>query len=404
MSPGSFPRSIRLLAVALALAGLGACDAEQDLTRPAAASRVSAATAAPTPLVTVSAGPSAVEFWPFLGTDFSGAPQDPINLLFAGQSDPRALRAALLMLDGDRTAFGFPDVFPFNCTWRDAIGDVETAFATGAGWLGATVQVACGDYGPVRFHLRLADAGVWTLANGHFEVLIPGTTEHQVLSWKLAEQLVMVDLLRTGLLDPSLPLFSTDQINPAPFRDIPAVIYNGLPLELRGAIGGPLADVADAMPIGTDGHATVLNVAGQVDGQPGVARQDFVIDFNQVIPKPVCTSGPFDFIHVQGPVRLRQQVVLTPSGDYASNFHADGHLDITPVNPLTDPPTPIGETYRALVVERHTGIMTDDVSLTSSVQLRILIPPSAPFHGRLQVNLQVGPGGSSRSVLSLTCN
>jgi len=343
-------------------------------------------------------------FWPFLGTSLSGAPQDPINLLFAGQSDPRAIRAALLMLDGNRTAFGFPNAFPFNCTWQDAIGDVEIAYATGAGWLGAAVQLACGGYGPLRFHLRLADAGAWTLANGHFELLIPGTTEHQVLSWELAEQLVMVDLLRTGLLDPSLPLFPTDQINPAPFRDIPAVIYNGLPLELRGAIGGPLGDVTDAVPIGTDGHAMVLNVAGQGDGKSDVARQDFVIAFNQVIPKPFCASGSFDYLYVQGPVRLRQQVVLTPAGQYVSQFHADGHLDITPVNPLTDPPTPIGNTYRALVVERHTGIITDDVTLTSSFQLRILIPPSAPFRGRLQVNLQVGPGGSIRSELSLSCN
>lgn len=76
----------------------------------------------PSPLVTVNLGASSLEFWPFTGNDFSGTPQDPINLLFAGESDPRALRAALLFLDGDRTAFGFPNVFPFNCTWIDAIG------------------------------------------------------------------------------------------------------------------------------------------------------------------------------------------------------------------------------------------------------------------------------------------
>lgn len=384
---------------------LGACQDARDPAGVAAAAVATTSTATtPAPLVSVTAPFGAISFWPFLGTDFSGTAQDPINLLFAGQHDPRAIRAALFMLDGDRTAFGFPDAFPFNCTWQDAIGDVETAYADGAGWLGTAVQLACGDYGPLRFHLRLADAGRWTLANAHFELLIPGTTEHQVLSWELAEQLVMVDMLRSGLLDPAIPIMPTDQINPAPFREIPALIYNGIPVELRAAIGGPLGDVSAAVPIGTDGHAVAFNVAGVVDGTPGVARQDFTIQFSQVIPKPFCATGPFDYVFVQGPVHLRQQVVLTPSGNYSSSFTADGHLDVTPVNPLTDPPTPIGETYRALVNEHHRSVVTDDVTLTSSFQLRILLPPGAPMHGRLQVDLQVGPGGSSRSQARISCN
>ena len=34
----------------------------------------------------------------------------------------------------------------------------------------------------------------------HFEVLIPGTTDHQVLSWIVARDLVVGDLMRSGLL------------------------------------------------------------------------------------------------------------------------------------------------------------------------------------------------------------
>ena len=62
----------------------------------------------------------------------------------------------------------------------------------------------CGTYGPIRFHLRLVKLGALTIGNAHFEVLIPGTTDHQVLSWELAEQLVTYDLARTGLSAPLL--------------------------------------------------------------------------------------------------------------------------------------------------------------------------------------------------------
>ena len=67
----------------------------------------------PTDLVSV---PEAGVFWPYTGRDYSGSPTDPINLVFLGDADPRLIRQALLALDGNRTAFGFPDAFPFNCT------------------------------------------------------------------------------------------------------------------------------------------------------------------------------------------------------------------------------------------------------------------------------------------------
>lgn len=357
----------------------------------------------PSPLVVVNFGGSSLTFWPFAGNDFSGLPQDPINLIFVGKSEPGDLRAALLSLDGNRTAYGFPDVFPFNCTWTDATGGIQTGYAELEGWVGGAIQLACGLYEQARFHLRFFRTGEWTLAAVHFEVLIPGTTEHQVLSWELAEQLVVVDFLRSGLLDPSLPLMPTEQINPSPFREIPAVIYNGLPVELRAAIGGPLGNVTDPVPIKTDGKATLLNLAGSVPRSPGVFQQEFVINFNQVIPKPFCASGPYDFLYVQGPVKLSQKVVVTPSGNYISQFHATGHLDLTPVDPRTNPPTPVGETYRAIVNEHHKGIVTDEVTLASSFQMQIEIPPNGPFHGQLIVNLNVGPGGSNHYSLDVKC-
>lgn len=360
----------------------------------AAISPAANALAAPSPLVTITAGGSSFDVWPYTGNDFSGQPADPINLVFAGSADPRALRAALLMLDGDRTAFGLPDAYPFNCTWHDVPeGDAQTTYGP-AGWVGSAIQLACGDYGPIRFHVRFFDVGGLTLGGAHFDLQIPGTPQHQVISWEVPEQLVALDFARTGLLGAAPAL--TDVINDEPtYGEIPALIYNGMPADLRALVGGP--------QIPSDGRATLLTLAGSVDGQPLVARQRFVVGFDQVLPNPNCPSGPLDYLLVQGPVTFTQQVVFTRSGNYVSHFDLLGHLDLTPVNPLTDPPTPIGDTYRALLRQHHKGVLTDNVTLVSSFSMQLEIPQKGPFRGRLFVRLNVGPGGASFAELSLRC-
>ena len=89
---------------------------------------------------------------------------------------------------------------PFTLTWKDCIGDVQSGYADEFGWTGGVVQVGLGDYESPRFHMRLFKVGNWTVANAHFEILIPGTADHQVLSWELAEQRVIADIMRTGQL------------------------------------------------------------------------------------------------------------------------------------------------------------------------------------------------------------
>lgn len=366
---------------------------------PSAAALTKSTANVPSPLVNVTVGANTLEFWPYTGVDYSGTPQDPMNLIFVEQGDPRALRDILMSLDGDRTAFGLPNVPPFNFTWADGIGGVQTTYAEPEGWTGSAIQLTAGPYGPIRFHLRLLDAGDYVLGGAHFEVLIPGTTDHQVLSWELAEQLIVVDFIRSGLL--AAPPQQTGFINEAPYKEIPAIIYNGLPVELRAAIGGPLGDVSSPVPIGTDGRATILSLAGSVLGESGVTPEEFTINFAQVIPKPFCASGPYDFLLVQGPVQLRQQVNSTPSGNLISQLHAIGHLDLTPWNPLTNEPS--GETYRAVVNEHHKGIITDRVTQASSFQMFIEIPSAGPFRGRLSVKLSVGPGQSNHYKLEANC-
>jgi hypothetical protein len=361
----------------------------------------------PSPLVAV-AGESV---WPFTGSDFAGTRVDPINLAFTGWTDPRDLRAALLMLDGDRSVFtGHPDLGVFagiDCTWKDAMGDAQTAYSASSGWVGSSIQLECGDYDPVRLHLRLFDVGDVTLGGAHFEILVSGTTNHQVVSWEFAEGLLVADIIRTGI---GGPVGSSGPINPVPYRSIPGVIYNSLPDELKLLVlasgGVPDWPVPGDVGIGTNGAATILYMAAAVDGLPEVARQSLVIEFDQVIPKPFCASSPYDYLYVNGPVTLRQHVVVTASGNYHSQFHAVGMLDLQPlmVDLSTGDLVPSGEPYRAHVNEHVKGILTDRVSLASQFVLRAEIPRKGPFRGSLQTTLNVAPGNGSHHNLTVRCD
>ena len=351
----------------------------------------------PSPLVTYDN----LEFWPYTGNDFSGTPSDPINVILTGNADPRMVRAALMFLDGDRTAWGFPAEFPFNVTWQDAIGGIQTTYSSNSSWVGSPIQMEGGDYQQMRFHIRFFDMGEATLVGSHLEFLIPNTTEHQVISWEIPEQLLVVDLLRSGLVDPVSYPPPTILINDYPwFREIPAMIWAGMPPELQFLVGSSPDPTTGNVPLPSDGYATVLHLNGNVNGIPQIATQEFTIDFDAVIPKPICASSPYDLIYVQGPVTLRQKVIYTPSGNFISQFHAQGRLDLTPVDVSYQP---IGNTYQAIVNEHYRGIVTHQVNMASSFQMQIEVPPSGPFRGQLLVHLNVGPGNSSQYSLEVKC-
>jgi hypothetical protein len=356
----------------------------------------------PAPLETITTQVGDLTLWPYTGTDVIGTRSDPINLVLVGETDLRALRAALMFLDGDRSAFKFPATFPFDCTWTDAIGNAQTAYTPASGWSGSAVQLECGSYETIRFHLRLFDAGPYALANAHFETIIPGTTDHQVLSWELAEQLVVADFVRTGLLDQVSPVLLSCPISPSPFREIPPIIYNGLPPGLQALTSGPSGPVSEPVPLVTDGQATILNVAGAAVVEHGVVRQELTIDFDQVIPKPFCASGPGYYLYVNGPVDLVQVVRVTPGG-LQSLFRAAGTLALTPVDPSISPPAPVGETYKAQVRQRGSSSVSDEGTLVSDWGLQLELPPEGPYRGKLVTRLHVGPGSSQFSELTIEC-
>ncbi len=320
----------------------------------------------PAGLVTVPIGGAPLTFWPYTGGSFDGTPSDPINLIFTGDADPARIRAALMALDGDRTAFGFPPVSPFNERWADAIGDVQTTFADEPGWLGSVIQLRLGQYEPLRVHLRLFGPGAteaegsdasWTLGGAHFEALIPGTADHQVLSWTIARQVVMVDLIRSGLLT-AVPPAMTNPISASPsFRDIPAVIYNGLPPELKGLIGGPQGPVSEAVPLESDGRAAILAMSGTPAAAAGSWTQRFSLAYGQVVPKPLCSDGPYDWVYVAGPVEFEKTATVDADGRYQANARVSGRLTVTPVDITQNPPVPVGASFDATVSDQQEGYL-----------------------------------------------
>jgi hypothetical protein len=395
--------SAAILCAGLTMAGCGpsAGLAPDNGQTPSDAKMTYGTAVVPTPLVTVNAGKQRLLFWPYTGADFAGQPQDPINLIFFGQVDPRDLRTALMSLDGNRAAQGFPSTPPFNARWEDAIGDVQTAFVAPAQWLGGPIQLQCGSYQGPRFHIRMFKMGLWTVANAHFEALIPGTTDHQVLSWELAEQLVVADLMRSGLLDPVAPVTSTAAINQSPFKAIPATIYNQMPAELRSLIGGPMGNVSQDVPLATDGRASLLRVASRLPYVVGKATQEFTLMSDQVIPKPFCASGPEEYLSVTGPVRFIQTVSLSQSGNFTMDFQAEGDLSATPVDPLTG--QSLGATMPTSVRQTHTGDMTDKQWSAASVRLQYLGKPADENSGRLYIRLRLASEGNNVLESSTRC-
>lgn len=335
-------------------------------------------TEVPGELVPISFSGNELTLWPYTGSDFSGEGIDPINLVFVGKASPAQIRAALMSLDGDRTAFGLPPVPPFNGTWSDANGGVQTAYSDGdEGWIGSVIQLQLGSYGPVRFHLRLfrtgeafGSNGEWTLGGAHFEVLIPGTADHQVLSWERAEEIVKVDLIRSGLLDATSPHSSTGSINQAPsFRVIPAPIYNGLPEAIKAYIGGPPGLVSNPVPILTNGEATILNVGATVPIAADTFSEALTLTYQQVIPKPFCMDGPFDWVLIQGPVDLQKTVFVDHQGGYNYSSRIEGHLTVTPVDITVSPPAPIGPSFDAVVSDAQDGSLSESAeSVMASIK------------------------------------
>jgi hypothetical protein len=357
----------------------------------------------PSGLTTIDVLGQQLTLWPYIGENLLGEPHDPVNLIFIGQADPRDLRQALLALDGDRTAYGFPNDFPFNCTWRDCMGDIQGAYGDPNGWVGNAIQLDCGEFQMVRFHLRFFKAGNYTIGNCHFEFLIPGTHEHQVLNWELAEQLVTADFMRSGLLDEDYPVIPVPGFNDSPWGEIPVMIYNALPPELRALAGGPPGDVEEPVPMQNDGTVTVLNLANKLDWIPCQDNLSLTLQFDMVIPKPFCSGGIYQYLYAQGPIELGQTVRFSRDGRYSSRFSATGTLNLTPVDPSTDPPTPLGETYQAEISQRQFAWLNHQTTFARTQLSQVEVPDNGPYQGSLYTEMQIGPFDNNHYTMEIQC-
>jgi hypothetical protein len=352
----------------------------------------------PAEIAEITSGDLSIAFWPYTGTALHDSPMDPINVVFKGQASPLQIRQALLSLDGNRPEF--PAMPPFTLPWTDAIGgDVQTTYLSEGGWEGCVIQLTLGEYAGLRVHLRLfgtslsdGEGGTWTLGGAHFEMMIPGTSEHQVMSWELAEQVVMYDMARTGLLG-AYPE-PTGLINSAPsFRGIPPFIYNGLVTDESGmgpmlltALEYPVEVQSADYPLPTDGQGTLFILGGALPVTADLHSTEVVIDYEQAIPRPLCSDGPYDWLWVTGPITFTTDVVVSLNGIYQYQSSYDAVLTAVPIDIETM--QPVGLPFEAQVMGKQVGKAGADFRKVRSVDKRLAVEYGLPQV--LLESLQVG--------------
>jgi len=338
----------------------------------------------PDAVVTTEVAARTRTLWPFTGVDFSGSRSDPVNLVFIGHADPRNIRSALMSLSGEREgAFA-----GFGARWTDAIGEFQTSYSARHGWEGSVIQLQCGDYGSLRVHLRLFAAGDWTIANAHVDVLIPRTPQHQVVSWEVAREFVVQDLVRGGLLA-SAPSRTGPLYEPW-FRTVPYPFFAQLPVELQVLIGGTSARPGDDVPMPTGRTATVLEIREAASPAPGTS-QEVVSNFDRVVPRPLSKPGSERFMAVQGQVVARLDVEVGADGSLAMELRRDAHLRVTPVNPQGEPTGAGGD---ARICDRARGTVQDGRTSLSVLEDRRSL--SGGGEERIAMELHVGPHGLAR--------
>ena len=365
-----------------------------DLTGPAAQVQLSGFTA-PSGLVNITNEGAESSVWPYTSTGFSTTPQDPINLIFLGAADPRQIRSTLLGLSGS----GRPGPLAgFNCTWSDAVGDPQTGYAASEGWVGSAIQLQCGTFHGPRFHIRMFRQGGVTLANAHYEILIPGTNSHEVLSWELAEALVTADIARSGFLG-AAPA-PTAVITAAPyFRAVQAPVAAMLPAAQKAALG-LLTNGDGTASIPNDGKAIMLRLASAPELVKGLVTSEILIQFGQVIPKPFCAAGTTGYLFASGPITVRMTSGIVGQ-NYQSSTTSSGTLNLIEVNPLNG--QTLGAPYQGFVHEQTTVNLTDGSSAVEFLSTREETPDIGATRGTRVERLRVRQNGEDEYTVEFSC-
>jgi hypothetical protein len=220
------------------------------------------------------------------------------------------------------------------------------------------------------------------------------------LSWELAEQIVLVDLMRSGVLAGGDPYQSTGPINAAPaFRDIPAMIYNELPDELKDLIGGPTDPVGDPVPLVTDGEGTLFHITGALPVTAGQTDNSLTVYYDQVVPKPFCAAGEFDWLYVTGPVEFTASTTVDETGHYAYQSSYQGVLEVIPFDIMQG--VPLGPPFSARVSGFQEGWFNATDERIQARDRRLIQPGNGVE--MLTTRLKVGTNGRKTYRALLHC-
>jgi hypothetical protein len=352
---------------------------------------------APTPVgvVSIDTGSASLSLWPYTTSNYLPEPNgasDPVNLVFLN-TDPRAIRQALMTLDGTRPAWSYLPSGAKGCVWMDGMGYEQAAYVEPEGWVGDEVQLVCATpNSPLgkeyRFHVRLFRSGPHTVGAAHFEINIPGTAEHEVLSWEMARRFVTDEMAR---LAPGAFQGEAAVFNPAngAFRAARGLIngyvwQTNLPRGLEGLqfLGAlqlpppqpPYPDV----PIPSTGRAAVF--------APGFTYVPVTSDvtltdsrmYSVRTNKPFCDKG--GIVITGGPLTFSLRTQTNPSGKYQRSYTVSGTLQITTGSVTQD----------ALISEFHRGMLTDNHGQVSEEVSQILLPGGGAVGQSLNVVFGAG--------------
>jgi hypothetical protein len=252
------------------------------------------------------------------------------------------------------------------------MGYEQAAWGLPERWAGGAVQLACVPAGfplgkDFRFHIRLFRVGRHTIANAHYELLIPGTAEHEVLSWDLARSFVAYDMGPSVVAPPESPAM----IPWGSYRAVRRAVYDALlgppPVPPQtayflGTILGlvPPSDAEADVPIPTNGKAVAL--VTDIDFEPvsshTVTTTEVLYDVN--VPKPFCPDPGLppevtEYVHLAGLLTFMMSATTTPSGRYERTYSLGGTLQVTPLAPVPGDAVPasIFEIHQAVLDDRH---------------------------------------------------
>jgi hypothetical protein len=77
------------------------------------------------------------------------------------------------------------------------------------------------------------------------------------------------------------------------------------------------------------------------------------VEYDVDTPKPFCSGGPNDFVHLSGPVRFVLTSYVDAAGRYLRYYQIDGELTVTPIG------FPPGPEAQAVVKERHAAYLSN---------------------------------------------